>query len=148
MTVSSLYGTVTSTSTQAVNLLNYAMSFDSFAGSEYVIFNDSEYSYYIVWGDLVYEDGGISSKGEVEYIHYYRTSSSGYTGTYLYECGNDSSLVLSLSDEYICTSNVAGVGFVSQVGEQYEFYNTATMLLVFAVAAIFAIMIKVFRREG
>lgn len=148
MEFSSLYGTVTSTSTNAVNLLNYAMSFNSFYGSEYVIFNDSEYSYYIVWGDLEHEDGQVTSSGAVEYIHYYRTSTSGYTSNYIYESGVDSSFGLSLSSEYICTTNLQGVGFVSQVGEQYEFYNSASMLLIFAVAMIFAIMLKVFRRDG
>lgn len=148
MQFNNLVGTVSSTSTQAVNLLNYAMSFDSFNGSEYVIFNDSEYSYYIVWGDLKHEDGQVSSSGAVEYIHYYRTSTSGYNSVYSYAVGNDSAFDLALSEEYICTSNVTGVGFRSQVGEQYEFYNSASMLLIFAVAMIFAIMLKVFRRDG
>lgn len=146
MEFNNLVGTVSSTSTQAVNLLNYAMSFDSFNGSEYVIFNDSEYSYYIVWGDLTHEGGQVTSFGAIEYIHYYRTSSTGYTNNYIYEFGSDSSFGLSLSSEYICTTNIQGVGFRSQVGEQYEFYNSASMLLIFAVAMIFAIMLKVFRR--
>lgn len=144
----SLYGTVTSTSSQAVNLLNYAMSFDSFKGSDYIIFNDSEYSYYIVWGDLSYDEGFVESSGAVQYIRYYRSSTSGYTGNYSYTTGSDSDFSLALSTEYICTSSVPMAGFTSQVGEQYEFYNSASMLLVFAVAMIFAIMLKVFRRDG
>lgn len=148
MVINSMVGSVQGTSTNAINLLTYAMSFDSFKGSEYVIFNDSDYSYYIVWGDLKHENGRIVSEGSVRYIRYYRTSSSGYSGTYVYVDGEDDSFMLTLSDEYITTSNIAEVGFRSQVGEQYEFYNSASMLLVFAVAMIFAIMLKVFRREG
>lgn len=148
MEINSLVGTVTGSSTQAVNLLTYAMSFDSFNGSEYVIFNDSEYSYYIVWGDLKYAEGQVISSGTVEYIRYYRTNSSGYSGSYSYIVGDDSSFILYLSDEYITTSNIEEVGFRSQVGEQFDFYNNASMLLIFAVAMIFAIMLKVFRRDG
>lgn len=146
MVISSMVGSVQGTSTNAINLLTYAMSFDSFKGSEYVIFNDSDYSYYIVWGDLKHENGQVKSNGAVEYIHYYRTSTSGYNSVYSYQVGGDSSFVLDLSSEYITTSNIEEVGFRSQVGEQYEFYNSASMLLVFAVAMIFAIMVKVFRR--
>lgn len=145
MTFSSLNGTVTSTSSQAVNLLAYAMSFDSFRGSEYIIFNDSEYSYYIVWGDLYEENGKIVSDGNIEYIRYYRTSSSGYTNIYQYALGSDSSFVLSLSEEYICTTSVDNVGFVSSVHQEYGFYQSAIMLMVFVVAMVFAIMIKNFR---
>lgn len=145
MKISNLAGTVTSSSSQAVNLLNYAMTFDSFKFSEYVIFNDSDYSYYIVWGDLKNENGKVTSSGAVDYIRYYRISSSGYNNTYVYDVGSDGSFDLSLSEEYICTSNVPGAGFRSQVGEEYEFYNSASMFLIFAVAMLFAIMIKSFR---
>ena len=148
MVINSMVGSVQGTSTNAINLLTYAMNFDSFKGSEYIIFNDSDYSYYIVWGDLKREGSRVISSGAVEFIRYYRTTSSGYSGTYMYDHGSDNSFSLSLSDEYVTTSNISEVGFRSQVGEQYEFYDSASMLLIFAVAMIFAIMLKVFRREG
>lgn len=145
MIFSSLNGTVSPTSTQAVNLLSYAMSFDSFENSDYIIFNDSDYSYYIVWGKLFEENGKVVSDGEVEYIRYYRTSSSGYTGTYQYVSGSDDSFSLSLSKEYICTSSVDNVGFISTSYQQYRFEQSALMLFVLLVAMVFVIMIKNFR---
>lgn len=145
MTFTSLEGTVSSTSSQAVNLLNYAMSFDSFRNSEYIIFNDSENSYYIVWGELYEKDGKVVSDGEVEYIRYYRTGTSGYTNSYTYESGSDSTFSLALSDEYITSTSVNNVGFVSSVYQEYGFYQSALMLMVFVVAMVFAIMIKNFR---
>lgn len=148
MTIASLAGTVTGTSSQAVNLLNYALTFDTFKDSEFIIFNDSDYSYYIVWGDLINDDGKIVSSGSVDYIRYFRTNVSGYTSTYSYEVGKDDSFVLNLSDEYICTTSVAESGFVSSTYVQHEFYRNAGILFVFAVSMIFAIMLKMFRRDG
>lgn len=145
MTFNTLVGTVSSTSSQAVNLLNYAMSFDSFRNSEYIIFNDSEYSYYIVWGDLYEQNGKVVSNGDVEYIRYYRTSASGYNSVYTYGYGSDRNFSLSLSQEYICTTSVANVGFVSSAYQECGFYQSAIMLMVFVVAMVFAIMIKNFR---
>lgn len=145
MVISSLQGSVTSTSSQASNLLSYAMGYHSFQNSEFIIFNDSEYSYYIVWGDLKNEDGKIVSSGEVEYFRYYRTSSSGYTSNYVYDYGSDGSFSLTLSDEYICTTSVAESGFVSSTFLDYKFKQGSLLLFVFLVAAVFAIMIKSFR---
>lgn len=148
MTFSSLAGTVTGTSSQAVNLINYALTFDSFPGSEFIIFNDSDYSYYIVWGDLKREGERVISSGEVEYVHYYRTSSSGYSNYYTYEVGRDVSFVVNLSTEYICTTSIEGSGFVSSTYVQHEFYHNAGILFIFAVSMLFAMMIKSFRRDG
>lgn len=139
-----MVGTVTSTSSQAINLINYAMSFDSFHGSDYVIFNDSEYSYYIVWGKLDNVNGQVTGEN-VEYIHYYRTSTSGYSTNYLYEAGADRSFVLSLSSEYVATSNVSEVGFVSQQVVQNDFTSDIVWLLTFGVAFLFVIMAKQLR---
>lgn len=139
-----MVGTVTSTSSQAINLINYAMSFDSFHDSDYVIFNDSEYSYYIVWGKLENENGQVTGD-DVEYIHYYRTSTSGYTSNYVYEVGSDTSFVLSLSSEYVPTSNVTEVGFVSQQVVQNDFTSDIVWLLTFGVAFLFVIMMKQLR---
>lgn len=141
-------GTVTGTSTQAVNLVSYALTFDSFKDKEFVIFNDSDYSYYIVWGDLKHEGNKVVSSGEIEYIRYYRISSSGYNNYYTYEVGEDSSFVLNLSNEYIVTTNVDGVGFVSNTYEQHNFYHETGLFCILLVSMVFAIMIKTFRRDS
>ena len=145
MTISSLYSTVASTSTQAVNLLNLAMNYDSFKGSDYIIFCDTQYSYYIVWGDLSSSSGKVTGS-DISYIHYYRLDSSSYSGTYTYVYGEDSSFNLTLSDEYLTTSSLPGVGFVSLTGVQYEYYSTATDATVFTLAVLLVLMFLAFRR--
>lgn len=125
MTINSLYGTVSSTSNNALNLLYRAMNYDSFLDSEYIIFQDEQYSYYIVWGNLKEENGRVTGS-DIEYVRYYRTdSSSGYNYTYSYVYGTDASFALTLSEENLTTSNISGVGFVSMAAEQYEYYSTS-----------------------
>lgn len=140
MTFNSLYGSVASTSSNAVNLVNLAMNYDSFGGfNEYIIFNDSQYSYYIVWGNLS-ESDGIVTGFDVEYIHYYRTDTDVYSSSYRYEYGADSSFSLTLSDEYMTTSSLPEVGFVSLAAEQYQYYQAASEFRVFSLALLLVIM--------
>lgn len=144
-----LYGTVSSTSSNANNLIYYAASFDSFNGADYVIFNDAQYSYYIVWGDLE-KSNGVVGGSDVYFIHYYRTDTSGYTGTYEYESGNFTDFNLKLDSEYLTVSNIPEVGFISLVSEQLDFYENNVEfqldLFVLAVSILFAIMLCNFRR--
>lgn len=139
MTISNLYSTVSSTSSQAVNLLNLAMNYDSFKGSDYIIFCDAQYSYYIVWGDLQHSSGTVTGS-DIEYIRYYRTDTSSYSGTYTYVYGTDSSLNLTLSDEYMTTSSLPEVGFVSMTGVEYEYYEAAADFNIFALAVLLVVM--------
>lgn len=152
MTVNSLYGTVTSTSSNAINLLYRAFNYESFKDSDYIIFQNEQYSYYIVWGDLKEENGRVIGS-DIEYVRYYRTdNSSGYNYTYQYDYGTDSSFSLTLSDEYQTTSNIEGVGFVSLAAVQYDYYSQASEefmsvldLFVFAVAFLFVIVLCALR---
>ena len=145
MVVSNLYGTVTCTSTQASNLLYMAMNYESFKNSEYIIFQDEQYSYYIVWGDLYIEDGVVKEVESIEYIHYYRSGSSNYDYTYVYEYGTDTSFDLYLDSTYQTTSNIPGVGFVSMVSAQYNFYSSASDFYIFGTALLFVVMICALR---
>lgn len=152
MIVNSLYGTVSSTSTNALNLLYMAMNYDSFRESDYIIFQDEQYSYYIVWGALQ-EESGVVTAADIEYIHYYRTDSSSYNYVYSYGYGTDSSFSLTLSSEYQTTSSIPGVGFVSMAAAQYDYYIQAgeqflTLLdfLVLFLAFMFVLVACSFRR--
>lgn len=139
-----LYGSVASTSSNAVNLLNLAMNYKSFAGSDYIVFNDSQYSYYVVWGDLEHTGNQVTGS-DVEYIRYYRTDSTSYNGTYTYVYGEGSSFLLNLSDEYQTTSSLPEVGFVSLAAEQYQFYSGASDFFVFGLAILLVVMFCVLR---
>ena len=81
----SLYGTVASTSSNANNLLYLAMNYKSFKGSDYIIFQDGQYSYYIVWGKLELIDGEVVEQSDIEFLHYYRKDSGNGYNYILYQ---------------------------------------------------------------
>lgn len=110
LTVNSTYSDVTSTSTQAVNLVNFAMSYEDFVTSDYVVFCNEQNSYYIVWGDLSYNDSSVSGS-DVQYLRYYRAG-SGTSYQYTYQYGTDSSFKLTPS--HMCTSNIKTLVLVLQ----------------------------------
>ena len=143
MDFSSNYTDVVGTSTQAVNLLNYAMNFDSFRFSDYVIFCDEQYSYYIVWGkDFSYTDSTVVGN-EVEYVRYYRSGST-TSYSYIYDTGTWDSF--SLTYDYLVTSNLNEVGVVSPTYVTYEYEFNITLLFVLAVSILFAMMLRGFRK--
>lgn len=144
--IDSTYGDVTSTSTQANNLINYAMSYESFKDSNYVIFNDVQYSYYIVWSDdLNLNSNNIVTATNIEYVHYYRDSTSGYSSNYVYDYGTDSSFTLSSS--YVNTSNLPNYGFKSVLHSEYINFELEKNFLIMMLAFIFVIMVKNLRRD-
>lgn len=151
MTINSLYGTVTSTSNNAMNLLYRAINYDSFNDSDFIIFQDGQYSYYIVWGDLEASDTRVTGS-DIEYVHYYRTDSGSYNYVYSYDYGTDSSFSLALSSEYQTTSNISGVGFVSMAAVQYDYYYQASEkymsvldMFVLLLAFVFVLVICALR---
>lgn len=139
-----VYDTLASTNSNAINLINYAMSYSSFRNADYVCFEAAENDFYIVWGDLKVAENESVSGSKVEYIRYFRSGSSGYTNYYSYDAGTFDTFNLAGSD-YVYTTNLANGGFVSSLVGEYQLYNTITSFLILAVAIIFAIMIKVFR---
>lgn len=138
LTVSDTYSDVTSTSSQAVNLVNYAANYESFIDSDFVIFCDSQNSYYIVWGDLEC-DGDIVTGEDIEYIHYFRSGSSG-ASYYSYVYGTDVVFTL-MSTDYVCTSNLSEFGFKSAVYSEYELFDDLDKFLVYMTAFLFIITI-------
>ena len=133
LTVNDTYSDVVSTSTQANNLLNMAIKYKSFSDSEFVIFCDQQYSYYIVWGDLVYSDGTVTGNN-IEYIRYYRTG-SGTSYEYTYSHGSDTSFRLSSSN--VCTSNIDDFGMRSATYDEYMSNVESIGLLVLIGSFLF-----------
>lgn len=144
MSVSSTYADVVSTSTQAENLYNLAKSYDSFDYADFVIFRDTQYSYYIVWGDLE-ESSGTVTGFDVEFVRYYTTTTSGYSSNYVYEYGSDSSF--SLTSDYVVVSNLDNYGMRFSQYETESFYKNSVFISVLACSMIFAIMLKNFVRR-
>lgn len=144
LTVNTTYSDVTSTSTQAVNLVNFAMSYDDFISSDYVVFCDAQYSYYIVWGDLSYNGTSVSGS-DVQYLRYYR-SGSGTSYSYTYDYGTDSDFKLTPS--HMCTSNIRNFGFSSSTYQEYKHYYDYNCFIVFVCSILFVILIQQLRRGG
>lgn len=140
-----LYNDMSATATQTENLLNYATNLDSdFFEKDFVIFRDSQNSYYIVWGDLVYSNNSVTG-GEIDYIRYYRPD--GTMNTYTYKVGSDNTFTLS-NINYLVTSNIDGLGISSPTYNSYYYEHKSMMLSIFMSSCLSGIFIlKLTRKE-
>lgn len=139
-----LYNDMSATATQTENLLNYAINQDSdFLEKDFVIFRDSQNSYYIVWGDLAYSNNSVTG-GEIDYIRYYRPD--GQT-VFTYLVGNDTSFTLS-NINYLVTSNIDGLGISSPTFNTMHYEYKSMMLSIFITSCLSGIFIlKLTRKE-
>lgn len=136
LTINSTYRDMPPSNTNGSNLLALAQNYDSFNNTRFVIFSDTQYSYYIVWGKNLTVSNGIINGTSIEYLRYYQVNTSiGYQYVY----GIDTSFRLTSS--YQNTSNINGYGFVSLSNNQHRLYyhlsNFQILLcgLLFVVAA-------------
>lgn len=144
LTITGLYGDVGANSTQTENLLRYAMNQDSnFMEKDYVIFRDSQNSYYIVWGDLLYSSSSVTGS-DVLFIRYYRPD--GTTSSYTYQIGSDNFFTLSNINSLV-TSNIDGLGISSPTFNQLEYQNDMIILSIFTTACVLAVSIIMIRRN-
>lgn len=130
------YSDLTSTSSQATNLINYAMSFDDFMYSDYVCFRDDSNSYYCVWSDDITWSGSQITAGDIKYVRYYRTSN---TADWRYGYGTDTSFRFSTA--YLVTSNIQGLGSTSELYETYKTQSNLIGLIVAIGSFAFALML-------
>lgn len=141
---STTYADLSSTSGTVQNLLSYAMNYDSFLYSDYVIFQNGQYSYYIVWADkLVYSSGKVTAEGSVEYISYIRTGSN-YDYSYEYFYGTDDSFSLTVS--HMTVSNVDGLGFKSELYQSFRDSHYTRYFQIFGMAALLVIAFVTMRK--
>lgn len=138
---STTYADLSSTSSQGQNLLNLALNHDTFKNKDFVIYQDGQYSYYIVWGDLTYAGSRVSAD-KIEYIRYYREGSS-YDYTYSYIYGTDTQFSLTVNN--LVVSNVDGLGFISTLYEEYENRKFTKEFGIFSCALLFCIALTSFR---
>lgn len=136
-TVVSTYSDVYPTSTQAINLLNCAMNYDDFEYSEWVIFRDSSYSYYIVWSDEFSITGNTVKSSDCDFIHYYRTGSSG-DYVYTYEHGTDTSF--QMTSVNLNVSNINGYGFMSSTYDDWLSHRNNIRFFIIVVSVILALL--------
>ncbi len=137
----STYNDVSATSSTAQNLIYKAVNYDSFENSDFIIFQNEQYSYYIVWGDLKYNGSSVTGSN-VEYIQYFR-SGSGFDYQYYYQYSTDTQFSLSVNNEVV--TNIDGLGFVSPQYREFDYQNNSIRLLIFICACAGAVMILTFR---
>ena len=141
---SSTYGDLSATSSQSQNLLSYAMNYDSFLYSDYVIYQGAQYSYYIVWADKLEYSNGKVTGSNVEYISYIRNG-SGYDYHYNYDYGTDSSFTLNVS--HMTISNVQGLGLKSEYYTSFLDSHFNKYFIVFGLASLFTLVLTSLRRH-
>lgn len=142
LNVNDTYSDVASTSSQANNLINYAMSYDDFLNSDFVIFCNAQNSYYIVWSDELVYDGSIVKGTDIQYIRYYRSGTTG-NNAYVYDYGVDSSF--NLRSTYVCTSNIKDFGFRSAVFEDYYHQHIIKSFCILIASFLFVMFISALR---
>lgn len=136
------YSDLAQSSTQVQNLISFAHSYDSFINSDFVVFQNGQYSYYIFWGDLEYNGSSVTAS-EAEYISYIREG-SGYDYTYSYSYGDSEALSLTVSN--LVVSNIDELGSSSALYEQYKSYNRDKAFGIFILAVLIVLMFLAFRR--
>lgn len=144
MNITDTYSDVTGTSSQTVNLVNYAKNLDhSFLCSDYVVFCDQQYSYYIVWAENLELQNNKVVGNDIQYIRYYRILND-YSSSYKYVTGNDTSF--SLNYDTLVTSNIEKVGFSCPTFDTYQHQSNLLDLCIFALACLFVIALTSFRK--
>lgn len=139
---SSTYTDLSQSSSTVQNLISFANNYDSFINSDFVVFQNGQYSYYIFWGDLKYNGTSVTAD-KAEYISYIREG-SGYDYVYQYSYGNEEALSLTVSNTVI--SNIDELGSSSALYAQYKSYETDKMFFVFILACLIVSMFLSFRR--
>lgn len=141
---SSTYADLSATSSHVQNLLSCAMNYNSFLVSDYVVFQNGQYSYYIVWSDkLEYSSGTVSSDSSVEYISYIRTG-SGYDYAYNYSYGTVETFDLNV--QHMTVSNIEGLGARSELYGNFIFQNQKRLYQIFSLALITVIAFVTLRK--
>lgn len=119
----SSYSDLPSISSQVTALVNYAMSFDDFVYSEWVCYRSDNNTYYLVWADEMTWSGSTVSANNVKYVTYYRESN---TMSWRYGYGSDSKFTFSTA--YLVTTNIHGLGSMSDTFETYYFQRNFMLL--------------------
>lgn len=137
----STYGDLTSSNSNANNLINYAYNYKSFKNQDFIIYQESQYSYYICWGDITFTNNKLHSDN-VEYINYTRTGANN-SYSYVYNYGSDK---LDLNVNHVILSNIDNVGSVINTYKIYQYNDYFIKLLIFSISLLFAMLLSLFRR--
>lgn len=137
----STYQALSQSNTNVQNLISLAVNYDNFAESDFVCYQNGQYSYYIVWGDLFVENDNVYSNSEVNYISYSRNDDY----TYSYNSGIDRSFSLTVYDVFV--SNIDGWGMRSSLYSEYEFQQNFVKFAIFGTGILFVILLTKLRKD-
>lgn len=143
LTINSTYRDMPPSNSTTSNLLSLAQNYDSFRNSKFVIFSDSQYSYYIVWGKDIKLENNRLVGSKIEYLRYYRINSS---YDYQYTYGIDTTF--NLTSSYFNTSNIDGYGFVSMNNLEYRYYYDQKNNFILLIAFAFLIAVTCMKRSN
>lgn len=130
----STYTGLSQSNSTVQNLISYAANYEGFYDKDYVVYQDGNYSYYIVWGDLTSANDVVSGVN-VDCIHYYR---SGSAGSYEYNYTHSVESTFQLVVNHSVVTSISGIGGASSLYHQLKFYHFGLYLIVFITGFIFA----------
>lgn len=137
----STYSDLSQSNTTVQNLISFANNYDSFHESKFVVYNTSNTSTFIVWGDsLTGNQNNVTSSSKVYYIEYSRNSDMQYS--YKYSFSDNFSL--NVSDVII--SNIPEVGMTSQLFEDIEYRNNFSNFSIACIVFLFVILLFKIRK--
>lgn len=124
----STYNDIAQNNSTVQNLLSFAMNYNTFKESDYVVYCNAQNSYFIVWGELIVSSNRVVSNEDIFYVSYIRGTDNQYHYTY----SEDSSFILNVND--VVVSNIDGIGMQSQIYEEFDyrqnFYDFSVVVLV------------------
>lgn len=137
------YADLSPTASHVQNLISSAMNYSDFLDSDYVVFQDSQYSYRICWAKELNYNGRVISSDDVQSISYVRNG-SGYDYTWSYSYDDSDSFNLTVN--HLVISNIDGVGAFSPTYDDYKYHHNSHWLLIFSLSFLGVLMFLAFRR--
>lgn len=137
----STYQALSQNNSNVQNLISLALNYDNFTESQFVCYQNGQYSYYIVWGDLFVENDNVYSNTEVNYISYTRNDDY----TYSYTSGTSSNFSLTVYDVFV--SNIDGWGMRSALYSEYEYQENFEKFAIFGTSILFVILLTKLRKD-
>lgn len=136
----STYSDLAQNNSTVQNLLSFAMNYDTFSESKFVVYTSAQNTYFIVWGDLNYLQNKIISNSEIHYIEYSRDSDLQYT----YKTSVSDNFTLAVND--VVVTNIDGVGMNSQIYEEFKYRENFSNFSIIVLVFLFVILLFKIRK--
>lgn len=135
----STYSDLSQNNSTVQNLISFAMNYNSFKDSKFVVYTSAQNMYFIVWGDLSVNGSVISSTDEINFVEYSRDTDMQYT----YKHSLSDNFSLSVNDTIV--TNLKEIGMQSSLYDEYIFrekFSDFSILLLIFTFLIFLFILK------